>query len=139
MSEVQKVTVYKWPHKAAPTPESVKKEMLQFGFEVYDLQTIPPWFERSSHSHDYDEIRGATEGCITFYFEGMLPLTLEAGDILLIPGGIPHTVISHNANPFVAYKGSRSGKRSVTEHGDGKGSLEQLDQNAAKAQGSQKG
>lgn len=120
-NKVNNVQVFKWPHKEAPTPESVKQEMEKFGFGVYDLQTIPGWFERSSHAHDYDEIRGVTAGNTTFYFEGSLPLTLEPGDILLIPGGIPHKVVSHNGNPFTAYKGSTTGVRSVTEHGDGKG------------------
>ena len=121
MNSLKIPKVHKWPHKVDPTPELVKKEMLNFGYEVYDLQTIPGWFERSSHSHDYDEIRGATEGCTTFYFEGQLPVTLEPGDILLIPGGIPHTVVTHNSKPFTGYKGSSTGIRSVTEHGDGKG------------------
>ncbi len=44
----------------------------------------------------------------------------------LIPAGVPHTVVSHNGRPFTAYKGSTSGVRSVTEHGDGKGSIEDL-------------
>jgi mannose-6-phosphate isomerase-like protein (cupin superfamily) len=126
MATVSEIKLYKWPHKADPTVDSVKKEMESFGFKVYDLQTIPGWFERSAHCHDYDEIRGATEGTITFYFDGILPLTLEAGDILVIPGGLVHRVVSHNGRPFVGYKGSMSGIRSVTEHGDGKGSLESL-------------
>ncbi len=124
---VPAILLYKWPHKVDATPELVKQEMERFGFKVYDLQTIPGWFERSSHSHDYDEIRGATEGTTTFHFEGLPPITIEAGDILVIPGGVPHTVISHNGKPFTGFKGSRSGERSVTEHGDGKGSLEQLE------------
>ena len=119
--KVNDVKIFKWPHKEPPTPESVKREMERFGFGVYDLQTIPGWFERSAHAHDYDEIRGVTAGNTTFHFQGLLPLTLEPGDILLIPGGIPHEVISHNGNPFTAYKGSTTGARSVTEHGDGKG------------------
>jgi mannose-6-phosphate isomerase-like protein (cupin superfamily) len=61
----------------------------------------------------------------TFHFDGF-PVTIEAGDILLIPGGMAHEVISHNGRPFSAYKGSRSGERKVTEHGDAKGSVEQL-------------
>jgi mannose-6-phosphate isomerase-like protein (cupin superfamily) len=99
--------------------------MQKHGFKVYDLQTIPPWFERSLHSHDYDEIRGAVAGVTTFHFEEF-PVTVEAGDILFIPGGIPHSVRSHNGQSFTAYKGSRSGERSVSEHGDGKGSVEDL-------------
>jgi mannose-6-phosphate isomerase-like protein (cupin superfamily) len=115
------IRVLKWPHKEPPTPERVKREMEQFGFGVYDLQTIPGWFERSVHAHDYDEIRGVTAGNTTFHFENILPITLEPGDILFIPAGMPHEVISHNANPFTAYKGSTSGARSVTELGNGKG------------------
>ncbi|MCB1168708.1 MAG: AraC family ligand binding domain-containing protein [Leptospiraceae bacterium] len=127
------VKVIKWPHKEAPTEDSVAKELKSHGFQVYDLQTCDPWFERSMHSHDYDEIRGAVEGVITFHFEDG-PVTIEGGDILIIPGGIPHEVKVHNPRPFTAYKGSRDGKRSVTEHGDGQGSVEEL-----KAAGSYQG
>lgn len=119
------VTVHKWPRKAEPTADDVAQEMERFGFRSYDLQTVPPWFERSRHSHDEEEIRGAVSGVITFHFdEG--PVTIEAGDILVIPAGVAHEVITHNPRPFSAYKGSRSGVRSVTEHGDGRGSVEDL-------------
>ncbi len=119
------VTVHKWPHQTAPTSESVAEAMARFGFRSYDLQTVPGWFLRSRHSHDFEEIRGAVEGVITFHFdEG--PVTLEAGDILIIPGGVAHEVRTHNANTFTAYKGSRSGERTVTELGDGSGSVEDL-------------
>lgn len=118
-------TIHKWPHKVAPTEATVRQEMEHFGFEVYDLQTIPGWFERSLHAHDYDEIRGAVSGVTTFHFAG-ISVTLEPGDILVVKGGVPHAVRSHNGSPFTGFKGSRSGKRSVTELGDGKGSLEDL-------------
>ena len=119
------VKVLKWPHREAPTAERVAEEMKKFGYGVYDLQTVDPWFERSRHAHDEPEIRGAVEGVITFHFDEF-PVTIEAGDILLIPGGLAHEVIAHNGRPFRAYKGSTSGVRKVTEHGDAKGSLEQL-------------
>lgn len=119
------VKVYKWPHQEPPTEESVRREMAQHGFSVYDLQTIPPWFHRSRHAHDYDEIRGAVAGVTTFHFDDG-PLTVEAGDILIIPGGLAHEVRTHNAGAFCAFKGSVSGERSVTELGDGKGSVESL-------------
>ncbi len=119
------VTLHKWPHTFAPDAERVADEMTRFGFASYDLQTVPPWFDRSRHSHDEEEIRGAVEGVITFHFdEG--PVTIEAGDILIIPAGVAHEVKTHNPRPFSAYKGSRSGERRVTEHGDGKGSVEEL-------------
>lgn len=119
------VTVHKWPHRHPPTEDTVAAEMKRFGFRSYDLQTVPPWFVRSRHSHDEEEIRGAVDGVITFHFdEG--PITIEAGDILIIPPGAAHEVRTHNANTFTAYKGSRSGERRVTEHADGKGSVEDL-------------
>lgn len=119
------VTLHKWPHKTAPTAESVAEAMADFGFKSYDLQTVEPWFVRSRHSHDEEEIRGAVDGVITFHFdEG--PVTIEAGDILIIPAGVAHEVKTHNPRTFSAYKGSRSGERHVTEHGDGKGSVEDL-------------
>jgi mannose-6-phosphate isomerase-like protein (cupin superfamily) len=128
------IRLYKWPHRVEPTPDLVRAEMERFGFGVYDLQTIAPWFERSRHAHDYAEIRGATDGVTTFHFDGLPPVTVEAGDILLIPAGVPHTVVSHNGRPFTAFKGSTSGQRSVTEHGDGKGSLEDLAKQAGAGQ-----
>ena len=119
------VTVFKWPHKALPEADTVAAEMTRFGFRSYDLQTVPGWFERSRHSHDEEEIRGAVKGVITFHFDGG-PVTLEAGDILIIPAGVAHEVRTHNPHPFTAFKGSRSGVRHVTEHGDAKGSVEHL-------------
>jgi mannose-6-phosphate isomerase-like protein (cupin superfamily) len=119
------VTVQKWPHRAPPDEASVAREMAGLGFESYDMQTVPAWFVRSRHAHDEEEIRGAVDGVITFHFdEG--PVTIEAGDILVIPAGVAHEVKVHNARTFTAYKGSRSGQRSVTELGDGKGSVEDL-------------
>ena len=119
------VTVQKWPHRVPPDADTVAREMAGLGFESYDLQTVPAWFVRSRHAHDEEEIRGAVDGVITFHFdEG--PVTIEAGDILVIPAGVAHEVKVHNARTFSAYKGSRSGKRSVTELGDGKGSVEDL-------------
>lgn len=119
------VQLTKWPYKEEPTAERVAEEMKRFGYTVYDLQTVDPWFERSRHAHDEPEIRGAVSGAITFHFDD-LPITVEGGDILLIPGGLAHEVIGHNARPFSAYKGSASGERKVTEHGDARGSVEDL-------------
>ncbi len=119
------VQLLKWSRKEEPTAESVAEEMKRFGYKVYDLQTVEPWFERSRHGHDHPEIRGAVSGAITFHFDEF-PVTIEGGGILLIPGGIQHEVINHNGKPFTAYKGSPSGERKVTEHGDGKGSIEDL-------------
>ncbi|MGB0646906.1 MAG: AraC family ligand binding domain-containing protein [Bradymonadia bacterium] len=119
------VTVHKWPHQEIPTAEKMRAEMERFGFSTYDLQTVEPWFVRSRHSHDEEEIRGAVSGVITFHFdEG--PVTIEGGDILIIPPGVAHEVRVHNASSFSAFKGSRSGVRSVTEHGDARGSVEDL-------------
>jgi mannose-6-phosphate isomerase-like protein (cupin superfamily) len=119
------VKLIKWPHKEAPTADSVASAMTGFGYSVYDLQTVPAWFERSRHAHDEPEIRGAVDGVITFHFDEY-PVTIEAGDILLIPGGVAHEVITHNGRTFSAYKGSLSGERHVTEHADGSGSVEDL-------------
>lgn len=121
----QGVVVHKWPRKEEPTEDSVASEMERFGYGVYDLQTVDPWFERSRHSHDEPEIRGAVDGVITFHFDWG-PITIEAGDILLIPGGVAHEVKTHNSRTFSAFKGSASGERRVTEHGDGVGSVEDL-------------
>lgn len=119
------VRVIKWPHQREPDEESVAREMAGLGFRVYDLQTVPAWFQRSRHAHDEEEIRAAVAGVITFHFDDG-PVTIEAGDILIIPPGVAHEVKTHNARTFTAYKGSRSGERHVTEHGDGKGSVEDL-------------
>lgn len=119
------VKLIKWGRKEDPTAESVSEEMKDLGYAVYDLQTVDPWFERSRHAHDEPEIRGAVSGTITFHFDDF-PITVEGGDILLIPGGLAHEVISHNSKPFSAYKGSLSGERKVTEIGDGSGSVEDI-------------
>jgi mannose-6-phosphate isomerase-like protein (cupin superfamily) len=132
MSERSKITTFpngvklmKWGRKEEPTAELVAEEMRRFGYSVYDLQTVAPWFERSRHAHDEPEIRGAVSGTITFHFDEF-PVTIEGGDILLIPGRMAHEVVSHNSRPFSAYKGSLSGERKVTEHGDARGSVETL-------------
>lgn len=119
------VKLLKWRHKEEPTADRVAKEMKEFGYTVYDLQTIGPWFSRSRHAHDATEIRGAVSGVTTFHFDAF-PVTIEGGDILIIPGGTAHEVVSHNGRSFSAYKGSISGKRKVTELGDGKGSVEDV-------------
>ena len=124
------VKLFKWPHKAAPTADSVAEAMSGLGYKVYDLQTVPPWFERSRHAHDEPEIRGAVSGVITFHFDEY-PVTIEAGDILLIPGGVAHEVITHNDAAFSAFKGSISGERKVTEHADARGSVEDLERRHA--------
>lgn len=126
------VKLMKWGRKEDPTAESVAEEMKRFGYGVYDLQTVAPWFERSRHAHDEPEIRAAVSGTFTFHFDDF-PVTIEGGDILLIPGGLAHEAMSHNSRPFSAYKGSLSGARKVTEHGDGKGSVEDLARKAAGA------
>ncbi len=126
------VKLLKWRRKEEPTADSVADEMRAFGYIVYDLQTIDPWFSRSRHAHDNTEIRGAVSGVTTFHFDDF-PVTIEGGDILIVPGGLPHEVTSHNGRPFSAYKGSMSGERKVTEHGDGKGSLEDLAKGGAAA------
>ncbi|MBI3606485.1 MAG: cupin domain-containing protein [Nitrospirae bacterium] len=128
------VKLVKWGRKEDPTAESVAQEMQRFGYTVYDLQTVAPWFERSRHAHDEPEIRGAVSGVITFHFDDV-PITIEAGDILLIPGGLAHEVISHNSRPFSAYKGSASGQRKVTEHADARGSVEDLARHASASSG----
>ncbi|HEY5649271.1 MAG TPA: AraC family ligand binding domain-containing protein [Nitrospiria bacterium] len=119
------VKLLKWRHKEEPTPDRVSDEMKQFGYKAYDLQTIDPWFSRSRHAHDYTEIRGAVSGVTTFHFDDF-PVTIEGGDILIIPGGMAHEVVSHNGRPFSAYKGSMTGERKVTELGDGRGSVEDV-------------
>lgn len=124
------VKLVKWSRKEPPTVDSVADAMREYGYKVYDLQTVEPWFFRSRHAHDEPEIRGAVAGVITFHFDEY-PVTIEAGDVLLIPGGVAHEVITHNGNTFTAYKGSVSGERKVTEHADGAGSIEDLAQRAA--------
>ncbi len=124
-SKMKKVAIIKWPHQIDPTPEAVAAEMASHGYKSYDLQTIAPWFVRSRHAHDFDEIRGAVEGVTTFHFDDQT-VTVEAGDILFIPAGVSHEVRTHNSRTFTAYKGSTTGTRSVTELGDGKGSIEDL-------------
>ena len=119
------VKLLKWRHKNEPTADLVANEMKEFGYTVYDLQTIDPWFFRSRHAHDHTEIRGAVSGVTTFHFDEF-PVTIEGGDILIVPGGKAHEVVSHNGRSFSAYKGSLSGERKVTELGDGRGSVEDV-------------
>jgi mannose-6-phosphate isomerase-like protein (cupin superfamily) len=128
------VKVIKWGRKEEPTAETVSAEMKRFGYAVYDLQTVDPWFERDRHAHEEPEIRGAVSGAITFHFDEF-PITIEGGDILLIPGGMAHEVISHNARPFSAFKGSLTGERKVTEHAAGRGSKEEVSRKSAAAGG----
>jgi mannose-6-phosphate isomerase-like protein (cupin superfamily) len=128
------VRLIKWGLTEEPTAESVAEKMERFGYTVYDLQTVAPWFERSRDAHEEPEIRGAVSGVITFHFDEF-PVTVEGGDILLIPCGLAHEVINHNGRPFSAYKGSQSGRRIVSEQGDGRGSVEDIARNTPSARG----
>ena len=119
------VRLIKWSHNVEPTADLISQTMAGFGYGVYDLQTVPPWFVRSRHHHDEPEIRAAVHGVITFHFDDF-PITIEGGDILFIPAGLSHEVKVHNANSFSAFKGSISGTRSVTELSDGSGSVEDI-------------
>ena len=92
------VALYKW-HKVEPTEQAMKNELESLGFKTYDLQTQILGLNVADMAMIMKKIRAAVSGCITFHFDEF-PVTIEAGDILVIPSGIPHHVIIHNSKPL---------------------------------------
>ena len=73
------------------------------------------------HSHPGEEIAYVNEGLLEYRFEGKPPVTLKAGEALLIPAGAIHSaknVGGGNAAEVVGDALPRRGPRVLGERGD---------------------
>ena len=93
------------------------EETFETTFETKHVESVLGPEKISMNAYENNDVPGVVTG---------LAWTQMGGDILFIPAGVSHEVKVHNSNPFSAYKGSTSGVRSVTELGDGMGSVEDL-------------
>jgi len=62
------------------------REMVQVRVDLAPGVTFPP------HSHPGEEIVYVIEGVLEYRVEGKPPVTLKAGEVLFIPGGVVHGV-----------------------------------------------
>jgi quercetin dioxygenase-like cupin family protein len=56
------------------------------------LVEIAPGVAFPEHSHPGEEVAYVVKGSLEYALEGRPPVTLEAGDALFIPAGVPHAV-----------------------------------------------
>ena len=84
---------------AQPQPPGVTRVLLQqsdlsiAGREVVQVRVeFAPGASFPAHSHPGEEIVYVIEGVFEYALEGRLPVTLKAGDVLLIPAGTLHRV-----------------------------------------------
>ena len=62
------------------------------------LVEFAPGVSFPRHSHPGEELVYVTEGSLEYALEGRPPLTLKAGEVLLIPAGTPHAVRNVGSN-----------------------------------------
>jgi quercetin dioxygenase-like cupin family protein len=71
----------------------VRSDLSVPGREVIQvLVEFAPGAAFPRHSHPGEEIAYVTEGVLEYALDGRPPVTLKAGDALLIPAGVPHAV-----------------------------------------------
>ena len=56
-----------------------------------------PGAEGARHSHPHEQLSRLLEGRMTFYL-GEEEKELKAGDVIVIPGGLEHGVLAHEAS-----------------------------------------
>ena len=60
--------------------------------EVQDRVDFAPGYTSPKHKHPGEEIIYVLEGTLEYQLEGQAPVTLKAGDVLLVPSGVYHSV-----------------------------------------------
>ena len=85
----------------------VNREELSHDGETYELERyqhgnagislipvdLPPGEEPKLHAHPYEEVFVIEEGCAT-YTIGSITLEAKAGQIAIVPAGVPHKFIN---------------------------------------------
>ncbi len=59
---------------------------------VQDRVDLEPGFLSPKHMHPGEEIVYVIEGTLEYQIEGMSPVTVKAGEVVVIPAETPHTV-----------------------------------------------
>jgi quercetin dioxygenase-like cupin family protein len=71
----------------------MKENLSVPGREVVQVRVdFPPGVAAARHSHPGEELVYIIEGVLEYQLDGRPPVTVKAGDVLLIPYGTPHAV-----------------------------------------------
>lgn len=71
----------------------MKEDLSIPGRQVVQVRVdFPPGVSAVRHSHPGEELVYVIEGALEYHLDGRAPVTLKAGDVLLIPYGTPHAV-----------------------------------------------
>lgn len=71
----------------------MKEDLSIPGRQVVQVRVdFPPGVSAVRHSHPGEELVYVIEGELEYHLDGRAPVTLKAGDVLLIPYGTPHAV-----------------------------------------------
>ena len=98
----------RWDHErdGAPTEESLRAKLEGLGYSV-SRYVYPPGTFFPEHTHSVDKIDAVVSGRFRMTVEGR-ELTLEAGDCLAVPRGIPHSAEVVGDQPVVSLDAIRS-------------------------------
>ena len=71
----------------------MKEDLSIPGREVVQVRVdFPEGVSAARHSHPGEELVYVIEGVLEYQLDGRPPVTMKAGDVLLIPYGTPHAV-----------------------------------------------
>jgi quercetin dioxygenase-like cupin family protein len=71
----------------------MKEDLSIQGREVVQVRVdIPEGVSAVRHSHPGEELVYVIEGVLEYELDGRPPVTVKAGEVLLIPNGVPHAV-----------------------------------------------
>lgn len=71
----------------------MKEDLSIEGREVVQVRVdFPEGVSAARHSHPGEELVYVIEGTLEYQLDGRPPVTMKAGDVLLIPYGVPHAV-----------------------------------------------
>lgn len=87
------INIQKWKQKIIPTEAVLQQLMLDEGLSPYKWSN-DAGDVYTAHSHSYFKVIYVVAGSITFGFpiDGA-PITLQAGDRLDLPAGVPHNAV----------------------------------------------
>lgn len=87
------IQIQKWPHDERPTEEKLRALLRAEGLRPYRWSNGPDDVYQT-HTHSYHKVIYVVSGSITFGFPVEEdPVTLNAGDRLDLPPGIPHNAV----------------------------------------------
>lgn len=85
------VRIERWDRErdGKPTESAMRRKLEELGYRTY-LYTYLPGTRFETHSHDVDKIDGVVSGRFRIEMEGET-VVLEAGDLVWVPRGTPHS------------------------------------------------